>query len=93
MAEAFDEELIQKFSIQSLLEGSVLQDLRSTSNPFLLGRALWFSGRFADKVRLEVLQAFLEATTIGLDQSQNHIVRVQVIRHTNNYMVKVYCEF
>ena len=79
IAELFDEEQMTKFNIQTFLETSVLNDLRSNSNSFLLGRALWFSGRFADKVRPEVLQAFLEATVAGLDKSQNPIVRVQVL--------------
>ena len=56
----------------------MLNDLRSTDNQFLLGRALWFSGRFADKVRNELLHGFLTATVAGLDKSQGAIVRVQV---------------
>jgi len=89
IAEAFDEAQMAKFNIQTFLESSVLNDLRSNSNPFLLGRALWFSGRFADKVRPEVLNAFLEATVAGLDKSQNHIVRVQAARAVYEFVDKI----
>ena len=78
-----------KFNIQSFLESSVLQDLRSNSSPFLIGRALWFAGRFADRVRPEVLNAFLEATVCGLEKSQNVIVRVRASRAVFEFLSKI----
>ena len=89
ISEGFDEEIMSKFNIEHYLETTVLPDLTKVTNPFLLGRSLWFAGRFADKIKPELTQQFLEATVTGLNPQQNVIVRIQASRAIFEFSVKI----
>ena len=80
---------MSKFNIEHYLETTVLPDLTKVTNPFLLGRSLWFAGRFADKIKPELTQQFLEATVTGLNPQQNVIVRIQASRAIFEFSVKI----
>ena len=89
ISEGFDEEIMSKFNIEHYLATTVLPDLTKVTNPFLLGRSLWFAGRFADKIKPELTQQFLEATVTGLNPQQNVIVRIQASRAIFEFSVKI----
>jgi len=89
ISEGFDEEIMSKFNIEHYLETTVLPDLTKVTNPFLLGRSLWFAGRFTDKIKPELTQQFLEATVTGLNPQQNVIVRIQASRAIFEFSVKI----
>ena len=103
VASALEEEHMTKFNIQGYLEGPTLRDLKSGrkirsqffssyysgESPFLTGRALWFSARFANKVPANLLQAFLEATAHGLQNGQSPIVRIQAARAVYEFITNI----
>ena len=70
------------------LESTVLPDLTREDNPFLLGRSLWFAGRFAHAIKSNLLEKFLDATVAGLQPQQNIIVRIQAARAIFEFVVK-----
>lgn len=89
ISEGFDEETMAKFNIEAYLEQTVLADLQTVTNPFLLGRSLWFAGRFADKIRAELINQFLTATVAGLGSNQHIIVRIQASRAVFEFISKM----
>ena len=89
ISEGFDEETMAKFNIEAYLERTVLADLQTVTNPFLLGRSLWFAGRFADKIRAELINQFLTATVAGLGSAQHIIVRIQAARAVFEFISKM----
>ena len=83
----------RKFNIEAYLEQTVLADLQTVTNPFLLGRSLWFAGRFADKIRAELINQFLTATVAGLGSNQHIIVRIQASRAVFEFISKMAGKF
>jgi hypothetical protein len=62
--------------------------LTRETNPFLLGRSLWFAGRFAHAIKPNLVEKFLDATVAGLQPQQDVIVRIQASRAIFEFVVK-----
>ncbi|KAK0168636.1 hypothetical protein PV327_002414 [Microctonus hyperodae] len=69
------------FDLIAFLNSVILAILNdSTAHPFLLGRCLCLSGRYAKKIPPEISSRFLEATVNGLQENQPICIRISSVR-------------
>ncbi|XP_074644656.1 importin-9-like [Tubulanus polymorphus] len=69
-----------EFNIVTFLQNFVMPDMNADVSPFLLGRALWMTSRFASSLTAELLQQFLQVNVNGLHPERPACVRISAIR-------------
>ncbi|KAG8180187.1 hypothetical protein JTE90_017703 [Oedothorax gibbosus] len=69
-----------QFDLPGFFHSVVLEDLNTAVSPFLYGRCLWFSSRYADMMNEDLIKRFLQATVNGLQPTQPSTVRVSAVR-------------
>lgn len=68
------------FDIDAFLQNIVLANLNQNVSPFLLGRCLWVSSRYAKVMHPDILQRCLQATVAGINTAQPACVRISAVR-------------